>query len=169
MTASFAIQRLSAKHDRTAFDCGVPALNRYFHEQITQDVRRLLAAGFVALDGAGTVAGFYTLAATSLPLTDLAAAEARRLPRYPLLPAVLVGRLALDLRFRGRALGSGLLVDAIERAGRAEPAVFAIVVDAKDDAAAGFYGHHGFQVFASRPLSFYLPMAMATRRLRSIP
>ena len=113
----------------------------------------------------GKVAGYYTLAATSLPMPDLAPEHAKRLPRYAAFPACLVGRLAVDRSYQGRGLGGALLVDAIARALRAEPAIFAMIVDAKAEAAARFYMHHGFRRFASRPMSLYLPLAEAARRL----
>ena len=89
----------------------------------------------------------------------------RRLPRYPTVPAALIGRLAVDQRFRGQGLGAALIVDAIARAMRAEPAIFALVVDAKDDAALRFYQHLGFRQLVSHPMRMYLPVAEAARRL----
>jgi predicted GNAT family N-acyltransferase len=66
----------------------------------------------------------------------------KRLPRYPSVPVARLCRLAVD-QDRGRKLGSALLWDAIQRSSRSEIAVFALVVDAKDDQAAAFYHHHG--------------------------
>ena len=169
MTDSFRIERLDPSHDRTAFSCGIPALDRYFRELATQDVRRRVSNCFVAVDPAGQVAGYYTFAATSLPLGDLLPDHARRLPRYPAFPACLVGRLAVDQQFRGRGLGASLIIDALTRAVRAEPAIFALVVDAKDEVALGFYEHLGFQRFASRPMTLYLPIAEAISKIKKEP
>ena len=88
--------------------------------------------------------GFYTLSATSIQLTDIPASFAGKLPRYPRLPATLLGRLATDLTARGAGLGRFLLVDAMVRAVRSEIASFAFVVDAKDEAAARFYERESF-------------------------
>ncbi|MEC4594524.1 MULTISPECIES: GNAT family N-acetyltransferase [Nitrospirillum] len=162
----FRIEPLAA-HGRAAFACGVPALDRYFREIVTQDIRRRVSNCFIALSAEGTVAAYYTLAATSLPITDLPAEDAVKLPRYPLLPAGLIGRLAVDDRFKGQGLGSALIVDAIGRVARADPAVFALVVDAKDEAAVRFYQHLGFQSFISHPMKLYLPVAAALKRLAS--
>lgn len=164
MTAAFRIERLEA-HDRSSFACEEAALDRYFREQVTQDIRRRLCNGFVAVAGDGAVAGFYTFAATSLPLTELPEKEARRLPRYPLVPAALIGRLAVDHRFHGQGLGGALIFDAVRRAAQADPAIFALLVDAKSDAVAGFYRHLGFHSFASRPGSLWLPMAAALKAI----
>jgi len=165
VTAGFAIEPLGAAHDRKAFSCGVAPLDRYLHELATQDVKRRISNCFVARDDTGAVAAYYTFAAASFPLSDLPPEQARRLPRYALLPAGLIGRLAVDRRFRGRRLGSALVMDAARRASGADPAVFALVVDAKDDAAAAFYRHLGFLPFASRPMSLYLPVATALAAL----
>lgn len=91
------------------------------------------------------MAGFYTLAAGSVPLSDLPPDLAKRLPRYPAVPVARIGRLAIDQAFQGQTLGGALLADAALRAARPEVAVFALIVDAKDDAAAAFYRHHGFE------------------------
>jgi ribosomal protein S18 acetylase RimI-like enzyme len=165
VTETFTFEPLDANHDRSGFSCGVAALNRYLRELASQDIRRRVSNCFVALASTGTIVGYYTFAATSLPLTELPPEQARRLPRYPSFSACLVGRLAVDQRFRGRGLGSQLIVDAITRAMRAEPAIFALIVDAKDEVAFRFYELLGFHRFASQPMTLYLPIAEAARRL----
>lgn len=167
MTGPFVIEGLASHHDRTGFSSGTEPLDRYFRQQVTQDIRRRLTNCFVATAPDRTVAAFYTFAATSLPLAELPADQAKHLPHYPLLPAGLIGRLAVDQRFRGQGIGSILIVDAVARSVRAEPAVFALLVDAKDDAAARFYLHHGFTQLSSRPATLYLPVARAAQRLSS--
>jgi len=169
LTERFTLAPLSPAHDRAAFSCGVPALDRYLRELATQDIRRRVSNCFVALDAVGKIVGYYTLAATSLPLPELAPEHARRLPRYGAMPAALIGRLAVDQASRGRGLGSALLVDAMARTLRADPAIFALLVDAKDEEAQRFYLHHGFRNFASRPMTLYLPLAEAARRLGAAP
>jgi GNAT superfamily N-acetyltransferase len=164
LTTEFEIVPLSADHDRLAFSCGVETLDRYLYQQASQDVRRHIANCLVAVRfNSRSLAGYYTLSAASIPLADLPPALAQRLPRYPVLPAALVGRLAVDRRHAKRGLGSALLFDAIERAAKAGPAIFAMIVDAKDNGAADFYRRFGFQPFASRKLSFFLPLATAAK------
>ena len=166
MSDSFRIELLAGQ-DRAGFTSGVEPLDRYLKAQAGQDMRRRVSNCFVAVpDGAATVAGFYTLAAASIPVHDLPDDQTRRLPRYPVLPAALIGRLAVDQGFSGKQLGATLLFDAMLRALRAEPAVLTVIVDAKDDAAAAFYRHHGFQPFAARPSSLYLPVDTAAKLLR---
>ncbi len=156
MKQRFVIEPLGA-HDRSAFACGAPPLDRYLREQASQDVKRLMASCFVAVEAATTrIAGYYTLAATSVPANDLPAEVRKRLPRYPILPAALVGRLAVDRGFHRQGLGSALIADAALRVLNGDVKAFALIVEAKDEDAFGFYRHQGFHSFASRPLSLFL-------------
>ncbi len=165
MTLSFRIEALSPAHDRKAFSSGVEPLDRYFRELVTQDVKRRVSNCFVALDDGDRVAGYYTFAATSLPLTELTAEVAKRLPRYALMPAGLIGRLAIDGRFQGQRLGGALIMDAAARAARSDPAIFALIVDAKDESAAAFYEHLQFRRFLSRPMTLFLPITTALQAM----
>ncbi len=167
MPAEFSVEPLGTADDRRTFRCGVAALDRYLHELATQDIRRRVSNCFVARDAVGTIAAYYTLAATSFPLSDLPPADAKRLPRYGLVPAGLIGRLAVDQRFRGRRLGSALVIDAVRRAAGAEPAIFALVVDAKGPEAIAFYQHLGFRQFVFRPTSLYLTIATALKAVQA--
>jgi ribosomal protein S18 acetylase RimI-like enzyme len=160
--APFRLEPLGAEHDRTRFRCGEEALDRYLRTQATQDIRRRVANCFVAVDAAtGQVAAYYTLSAASIPFVDLPEKETKRLPRYPTLPAVRIGRLAVDKRYRGRGLGAALLADAAQRTVRAEAAAFALLVDAKNDQAVAFYVRYGFRPLASHPRTLFLPVATA--------
>lgn len=134
-------------------------MSRYLREQVTQDVRRRVAASFVALGDEKRVAGYYTLASASLLLADLPASSGKKLPRYPTVPAVRMGRLAVDQAFKGQGLGAALLVDALDCAARSELAAFALMVDAKDDAAVAFYQHHGFIALPDSSRTLFLPLA----------
>ncbi len=107
-------------------------------------MRRRVATCFVAVDIEGGIAGYYTIAASSLVLDALPPEQAKRLPRYPTVPAVLLGRLAVAQSHQGKRLGGALVADALIRATRAEVMAYAMVVDAKDAVAARFYEHLGF-------------------------
>ena len=149
-------------HDRAGFDCGQPELNRYFQTQVTQDIRRHITNCFIAIAmSTQIIAGYYTLAAASIATPDLPQELTRRLPRYSSLPAVRIGRLAVDLRFRGQRLGSALLADAALRALKAAPASYTLLVDAKDEQAIDFYQRHGFRRLKSQPRTLFLPLATA--------
>ena len=161
--APFRLASLDAGHDRTAFNSDSEPLNRYLREQATQDVRRRVAACFVALADGSRIAGYYTLASASLLLADLPASTVKKLPRYPTVPAVRMGRLAVDQAFKSQGLGGALLADALDRAARSEIAAFALMVDAKEEAAAAFYRHHGFIALPDSPLTLFLPLATVLR------
>jgi ribosomal protein S18 acetylase RimI-like enzyme len=156
----FSIERLSDDLDRGGFDCGVAALDRYLLTQASQDVRRHVASCFVACDRASRqIAGYYTVAAAQIDPADIPEAVAKRLPRYPRIPAALIGRLAVDRRYQGRKIGRALVVDAVRRVLHSEIAAFAVIVEAKDSAAAAFYRRLQFEPIAGNPQSLFLPVS----------
>lgn len=157
--APFELALLNGAHDRTTFNSGSAPLDRYLREQVTQDVHRRVAACFVATTDGKCIAGYYTLASASLLLAELPASTGKKLARYPTVPAVRMGRLAVDQGFKGQGLGSALLADALGRAAGSEVAAYALMVDAKDDAAANFYRHHGFIAPPDSPRTLFLPLA----------
>lgn len=154
------IDPLDDRHDREAFKSGAEPLDRYFRTQVGQDVRKRVASCFVLTEAPdGPPIGFYTLAAMSLALCDLPATLTKRLPRYPNVPATLMGRLAVDGRHRQRGLGQLLLIDAFSRTLRSEIPTFAFAVDAKDDTAAAFYATHGFMPLTEDGYRMFVSMA----------
>ena len=159
MTAPFRVEALRPTHPRDTFSCGVQALDQYLVTQASQDVRRRISACYAAIEvSSGRIAGYYTLAAAGVPLNDLPPEVTKRLPRYPSVPVARVGRLAVDQAFHGRKLGAALLADAALRAARSEVAVYALIVDAKDDAAAAFYRHHGFEPIGGKARQLFVPL-----------
>ncbi len=118
-----------------------------------------MAAPFVLVLGDGALGGYYTLSATAVKLADLPDQAVRRLPRYPLVPATLLGRLAVDRRFQGRGYGRFLLADALYRVARSEIASFAVIVDAKDESARRFYERESFLPLVDQPMKLFRPVA----------
>jgi len=167
--SEYWIEPLGPSHDRAAFASGVAELDDYFRERAGQDARRNVAAPFVLVAATGEILGYYTLSAYSVSLADLPDSIVRRLPRYPLLPATLLGRLAVSREHRGRKLGTFLLMDALHRSWRtsSEIASFGVVVDALDDAAREFYLHHEFIPLADHARSLFLSMRTIERALTS--
>jgi ribosomal protein S18 acetylase RimI-like enzyme len=154
------------EHERSLFRCGEDALDRYFQTQVTQDIRRRIANCFVAVEtSTSQIAAYYTISAASIPLVDLPADETRRLPRYQTVPAVRIGRLAVDHRFQGRGLGAALLADAAARTITGDAAAFTLLVDAKNDNAVAFYQRFGFRALVSQPRTLFLPLATAQKVL----
>ena len=161
----FVCEPLGNQHDRTQFDCGVSILNDYLAKYAKQDVKRKASAVFVLVNRADPkrVIGFYTLCATSVLLSELPEELTKKLPRYPEIPAILVGRLARDINFPG--VGGLLLLDAIARCVRVASDIAAslIVVDSKGDAATRFYEKFGFLSLPKLDGRVFLPMQTAEK------
>jgi GNAT superfamily N-acetyltransferase len=157
----FVTEALCRDHDRAAFRSGVDALDRYLRELALQDMKRRIAGCFVALDDARTIVGFYTLAATAVAVDALPTELTKRLPRYPLVPAVLIGRLAVALDHQGKGLGRALIFDAAIRTDRLGIGTFALIVDAKDDRAVSFYQSSGFELIHGETRRLFVPVATA--------
>ena len=158
------VEPLDDHHDRAAFSCGVEALDRYLRQQAGQDQRRNVATVFVALgEKPGKVAGFYTLSSFTIEADEIPKEVAKKLPRYGGIPAALIGRLAVHSDFQRQHLGKFLLLDALAKVIEASKtiAVWAVVVEAKDESAASFYERYGFRKFPTRPHRLFLPVETA--------
>ena len=153
-----------AVHDRAEFDCGVPALNDYLQRYADQHRRRGITSVFVLVDSGAPakILGYYTLSAAEVDVADLGDAERKRLPRYPV-PCFRMGRLAAAADRRGQGIGRLLMGCAVDRClkAREQVAAYALIVDAKDAQAKGFYEHYGFAACKDQPLTLYLPLGRA--------
>lgn len=167
-TPQFLVEPLGPKHDRAAFSCGVEPLDTYLHKQAGQDFKKRAAVPFVITPDGKTVAGYYTLSQYAVQLDAMPAELARKWPKYPVVPATLLGRLAVSTQFRGRGLGSLLLMDALYRALRhsKELASAGVVVDAKDAAASAFYIKYGFLQLPKIERRLFLPMGTVEQLFR---
>ncbi len=156
------VEPLGKQHDRGTFACGNEVLDRYLKKIASQDARRLVAAPFVAVASTApkNILGYYTLSAFGVDLGSLPPEVARKLPAYPVVPATLLGRLAVDQQYRGQGIGEFLLVDALHRAyaQSSQIAAVAVVVDAIDAQAGRFYRHFNFIPFPDTPDRLFLPM-----------
>lgn len=158
-TETLRVEILGPHHDRSGFESGIEPLDRYFRMQAGQDARKNMAAPFVLIVPDGTVGGYYTLSSTSVNLAELPEQVARKLPRYPLVPATLLGRLVVDRRQQGKGYGRFLLADALYRIVRSEIASFAVIVEAKDDNARRFYERESFLSLPDQPMKLFRPIA----------
>lgn len=158
----FVIETLSHTHDRKAFASGVSALDKYLQQQARQDMARGVAVPYVLVPSANRreIAGFYTLSSTAVKLGAFPDEVIKKLPRYPLVPATLLGRLAVSQRYQGQRLGERLLLDALHRSLLASTSVasVAVIVDAKDDETAKFYERYGFKRFEDPPVRLFIAM-----------
>ena len=165
---AFVIEPLGPKHDRAAFFCGIEALDAYLHKQAGQDFKKHAAIPFVITPDGKTVAGYYTLSQYAVQLDAVPMEVAKKLPKYPFVPATLLGRLAVSPAFRGQRLGAMLLMDGLYRAliHRRELASAGVVVDAKDAAALTFYKKYGFLELPKVERRLLLPMGTVEQLFR---
>jgi GNAT superfamily N-acetyltransferase len=145
----FRIEPLKAEYDRSGFVCGSELLDGYFR------TREL---------GEREIAGYYTLSATSVALEAPSPRILKKLPRYPVVPAALLGRRAVARSYQGLGLRGVLIADALKRVAQAEMGVFALVVDAKDESAQRFYERYGFILLPGEKGRLFLPIDTAALR-----
>lgn len=161
------IEPLGSHHDRIGFTCGVESLDQYLQLYAGQDVRRRANSVFVLIDTREPtrVLGYYTLCAASIPQGDVPVAARKHVPRYPLVSATLVGRLAVSVRRQGQRLGTLLLADAVQRAYASANSVGSsmLVVDAISEQVVAFYEAHGFTRLSGSSFRLALPMATIGR------
>lgn len=165
----YRFEPLTKLHDRAGFRCASAPLNAYLQQLARKDTERRVAAAFVMVEEAApaTIVGYYTLSAFAVEVVELPEELQRKLPRYPRLPATLLGRLARDERFPGT--GSLLLMDALARAHHqsVQIASLAVVADAKDEAALKFYRKFGFAPLGNHPNRVFLPMGTIEQLLQA--
>jgi predicted GNAT family N-acyltransferase len=164
----FVIEPLGQKHDRAAFSCGVEMLDNYLQKQASQDAKKHAAAPFVLTPAGRTVAGYYTLSQYTIDLGVVPEEVAKKLPKYPLVSATLLGRLVISVDFRGQGLGEALLMDALKRSLKLSEQVAStgVVVDAKDETARAFYRKYGFIELPKIDQRLFLPMGTIEQLFR---
>lgn len=158
--ALYIMEPLGKHHDRAAFSCGVEPLDHYFKQQAGQESHCHIANCFVAVSQTtNAIGGYYTLSATAVIFYSLPDTFKKNLPRYPEVPAALLGRLAVDLGHRGKRVGETLLLDAMRRTLQSGLAAAVLVVDPKDEQAARFYHRYGFLDIGPGRTRLYIPVS----------
>lgn len=162
MDSNYVVELFDSKqHQIRDFQCGVYELDRYIRERAGQESRKRVTTVYVIREEVSPRAiGYYTLSSCSIELTNLAEEVRKKLPRYEILPAALIGRLAIDTSFRGRGIGRHLLIDALARSYilSKQIAIFAVIVEAKDENSRSFYEKYGFIRVLEQPLKLYIPL-----------
>jgi predicted N-acetyltransferase YhbS len=161
VTSQFKFEILDpAIHRRDEFSCESPELTEFLRTRARKEAKSRTSACFILVPVAdpGQIVGYYTLSATSIELEKLPAELTRKLPRYPRLPATLLGWLARALAFKGQGIGDLLMVDALKRSYENSSVIgsVAVLVDPKDAPTAKFYGTFGFQPLNGQKM--FLPM-----------
>lgn len=147
----------------TKFDCGVEELNTYLKRFAKKNDKLGIGRTYVLLKNA-RVLGFYTVGMAQIEFNALPKSSQDKLPRYPI-PAIRIGRLAVDLSDQGKGLGEILLMNALTRCLRVseEIAVFAVIVEAKNQQVKDFYLKYGFIPLEEHKLSLFLPISTIIR------
>jgi predicted GNAT family N-acyltransferase len=151
----------SRKHIRSRFCCGEESLDTYIRKQASQDLKKRVSTVFVLTDDPEmNVLAYYTLSSYTVNVAALEENFAKRLPRYPVLPATLLGRLAVDNEQKGKRFGELLLIDALKKSldTTMQVASLAVIAEALDERASSFYRKYGFRPFNQEPMKLYLPM-----------
>lgn len=158
----FKIQPLKTRqHIRSHFCCGKDSLDNYIQKQASQDLKRKIATVFVLIDDPDcNILAYYTLSNYTIDISVLDQSLAKHLPRYPQLPATLLGRLAVDQEHKGKRLGELMLINALRKSldVSTQVASFAVIAEVIDEEALSFYVKYGFQPFNQEPMKVYLPM-----------
>lgn len=161
INSRFSIEKLKSSHAKKTFTCGIDSLDDYLQKKATQDERRNISVTYILHDTElNLVAGFYTLSSTTIESKYLPDETIRKLPNYPLIPATLIGRLAIDKNYQGKNLGELILMDALHRSYESSKniASFAVVVEAINKEAVKFYKKYGFINFITHEKLLYMAM-----------
>jgi predicted GNAT family N-acyltransferase len=157
----YQIEQLEKKHNKNLFSCGTKALDQYLKIQASQDIKKNVAITYVLTQqDSEHISGFYTISSIGIFPGELPPELAKKLPRYPVLPGILLGRLAVDEHVRGKKIGAFLLMDALKRslAVSHQIGIVAVIVDAKDAISVSFYKHFGFIPFQANDHRLFLPI-----------
>jgi predicted GNAT family N-acyltransferase len=160
--SKYVITHLDKKHNKDEFTCGAEALDRYLQTQAGQDIKKNVAVTYILTsENSEEILGYYTLSSIGISSGELPPEIVKKLPRYPILPGVLLGRLAVNENFQGRKIGAHLLIDALKRSFTvsSQIGIVAVIVDAKDERAAKFYKHFGFIELPENNHRLFLPLS----------
>jgi GNAT superfamily N-acetyltransferase len=151
-----APELLTEGHDRSGFACGKPTLNQYIKKYALINQQNEISRTYVTTRD-GRVVGFYSLAFGSISHDDAASKIKKELPLHPI-PVILLARLAVDLKEKGKGLGKALLRDALLRTIQAADigGLRAMLTHAKDEDAKRFYEQFGFEESPINPLTLML-------------
>ena len=147
-------------YDRGGFDCGTPALNDYLQKHATQDEKRNLTRVFVLVEDHKNIVGYFTLSQYAVKPSSIPDRLGKKLPPNRDVPCTLLGRLAVNLGYKGQGYGRDLLYYAVRRTAEANDniASYGLVVDAKDQSAKSFYEKFGFSAFTDDDMRLIMPM-----------
>ncbi len=143
------------------FDCGIEDLNLYLRQFSVPNDKKNIGKTFVAVDELSPLSplGYYTVSMAQINVENIPEEIRNGLPRYPV-PAMRIGKLAVNLKQQGKKIGAKLLKDSLLRAVKisSEVAVKFVVVDAVNKKAMSFYLKYGFVPLKEAPLTLIIPI-----------
>lgn len=155
------IVQISKKIKAKNFNCNIEELNRYLRQFAIPNDKKNIGKTFVAVKKTEHTIpiGYYTVSMAQILFNDLPDSIKKGLPRYPI-PAMRIGKLAIDSNFQGNHIGAKLLKDALLRAVRisSQVALHFIIVDAIDEKAKSFYLKYGFTALDENPLTLVISL-----------
>ncbi len=158
----YTVGILSHEHKKDLFNCGVESLDRYIKNFASKDIRRNISVTYVATteNDSKKIVGYYTLSQSIIQLNEFNNELKKKLPKYPNIPATLLGRLAIDDEYQNKGIGRLLLYNALKRSYiiSKQIASNAVIVDAIGDEAVSFYEYHGFLKTISNSYKLYRPI-----------
>jgi len=158
----FRFEKLSRDFARADFDCGIESLNVYLKRYALQNLKKNVSVTIVAVseEKPKKILGYYSVSMAQVTFEELPEDLSRGIPRYYPVPALRIGKLAVDRSTQGMGLGGELLRDALMRALdlSSEIGTCVVLVDAIDENAKRFYERYGFVALLDLPLSLVLPV-----------
>ena len=163
-------EAISSQHDRANFDCGSEDLNDYLRRFARQNHERGHTKSYVAVPVTerSRILGYYSITLASVEFDTVPEGLTRRFPRYPI-PVFRLARLAVYRDLQRRGLGSALFLAAGQRCLRAAEEVggFALLIDAKDEAAENWYRHLGAVTLLDSDSRLIMPLATISRAIEA--
>lgn len=158
----FRFEKLSRDFARADFDCGIESLNVFLKRYALQNLKKNVSVTIVAVseEKPKKILGYYSVSMAQVTFEELPEDLSKGIPRYYPVPALRIGKLAVDRSTQGMGLGGELLRDALMRALdlSSEIGTCVVLVDAIDENAKRFYERYGFVALLDLPLSLVLPV-----------
>lgn len=163
-----APEKLNLSHDLSQFQCGEPALGEWLRRRTLSNEESGASRTYV-ICAARQVVGYYALAAGAVAHPDAPGRVRRNMPDP--IPVMVIGRLAIDVKFQGRGIGPALLRDAILRTLQAAEiaGIRAILVHEISDRAKLFYEKWGFTASPIDPMTLVVTVKEAAKMLGTRP
>lgn len=155
------IEALNDLHERNRFRCSHRPIQNFLRGNICHAQRTNALRAFVACEeGSTTVVGYYYLTATSVEHENVGLGTAADFNQFSKIPAVYLGMIGVHTDYCRQGLGTELMFDIFRQAEEVanRVGIWALTLDAVDEAAATYYERFDFQRFKPDSLEMFLPI-----------